>query len=56
MRRNGEEITPDIRHIRSCPDKHLEKKTYSKKCEYCDKIIGKTKYQFKITSLGGAHL
>ena len=39
MRRNGEDITPDIRHIRSCPDKHLEKKTYSKKCEYCDKII-----------------
>ena len=39
MRRAGQDVTPDIRHIRSCPDKHLEKKTYSKKCEYCDKII-----------------
>ena len=39
MRRAGQDVTPDIRHTRSCPDKHLEKKTYSKKCEYCDKII-----------------
>ena len=39
MRRAGQDVTPDIRHIRSCPDKHLEKKTYSKKCEYCDKIF-----------------